>query len=518
MIIHAGYDEERKRIIEYSEEEKKKLTDYVKKIENKHGFSDEHHNGINSYDNDDYLFLCELVRAAYDVCTRMNNCPNTRRFREGYNKVPYIHSELTNDFALFDKGLNAGVKKVNDIYWLHFNRYKFEKCILFLQLIFDQNQELLLNLNNQQVRYKIGTIGIATDTFKNEQLVGKNEIMVQALGLKKLGMDDISKNMIQYACSLGEDAKVHMPAIVFVNEGTENQAVDVIYYDDERQALSVPLKKKIFNTSGFHKWFIRRNELIQRVFEESMQFVISHEFAHIANGHCDLKNSDTQYCNRREIALCAELNADDTAVRWRIFDLLSHRIVEDLQSQFLIYTREELKEEWVIRGFSAYFALSWCYREDERKWTLGTLEKFIRDEKATHPIYQFRTFSILNRVLCCLDEVIHTKNFVELKTRDKAFIDEKLIVETKNDLMDMVYSFEKYFDETYNDNRLMLEWIKESGKVEDGSIPDDYHKVPFLMPVYLKRANEEMKKMVEPWAELKEKLEDNGTYCKLYQI
>ena len=518
MIIHVNYSDERKSIISFSPDNKVEIKTQLQHLELQHGFDEKYHTGINSYDNEDYLFLYWLSYEANDVYERMNRNPQTGEFRPGYKKVPYIHVELTSDFVIEDKYLNAGVTKMGDIYRIRLNKYLFRQVIGFLQLIFDSNMEHTIALGKLQCVYADGTEGIAADSYQNEKLVTKNDIMMQARRLIQLGLREQGMNMMQYACSLESGVKVHMPSLLFQKDEQGKQIVDVIYYDTVRKVIVHPLKKKIFNTSSFYKWFERRNDLIQRVFVEVMQFIVTHEFAHIANGHCDLMAADEAYCKERRIALCAELNADDTAVRWRVFDLLFQGIDGNPQNPWLAYTRDELKEEWAIRGFSAYLAMSWGFREEERVWNEDTLRDFLQDKSKDHPIYQFRTYSILNRVLCSLENILVIEESQELRTKDGYMIDKAFIEAVETEIIDMINSFEAYFDETYNDNRTLAEWNCESGKVEEHTMPKNAQQVPFLMPVFWEEANLEMKKIAEPWEELRGRLEENGTYCKLYQI
>lgn len=528
LMIQVVNPESFDSTILFSPEIKEKMIENIKQLEEENGYSEDDHIGRNSYEDDEYLFSVQLLFDAYDVYERMNENPYTGEYREGYRPVPYIHVIMRpeqsferdkNGKMIFkDKSLNMGVSKKNDNrYVLKINNYIFQRFLLFLQTIFDGNWEMYSDFSTMEVTYEDGHKGMASDSMREENLFSQNDVLLHSLKLQNMGLKGQGKEMEQYALSLPEDARVPMPAVSFIREReTGKQVVTIAYYDMETNKMSSPLKRKIYNTSGFYGWFYRRKELISRIFTEALAMIFSHEFAHVANGHCDLAKADKTYCEQKRIAMCVEQNADDTAIRWRVLDLLFEGIDGNPQNPQLKYTREELKEEWAIRVFSAYLAMSWIYRDEERGWSAEVLDAFIKKQDLQHPIYQFRTFNIVNRALNSLENIILTEGTESLVTKDRYPIDRTLIDETETVIMDMLNSFEKYFAETYDDVRSTEEKLRESLKIESDSIPDEANKIPFLMPLCSERAGKEAEQISKTWPELKSRLEEVGTYCKLY--
>lgn len=520
MIIHIEYGD-RNSIVELTEDERIQLRDYALQKDRLHGFDV---SDTRKYNNDDYLYVVFLVREVVNAYYRMNYIPITGQWREGYREVPYIHVELFDGCAVKmidgelvpnDKGLVVQVygPDMNDCYTLRMDRNYLLRYIQFLQQIFDKNQEMFTDLSRQKVTFGDGHTGFAADGMAAAERFSKNDILLQALRLQHQGAKEPGDAMMNYALSLADDEKVPLPNIVFINNHFDGLA----FYDEKRKGLSIPLKKPIYNTSGFAKYFYARNDLISQIFEESLLAVIAHEFSHVANGHCLLGKNKPDYANQKKIRVCAEQNADDSAIRLQMSEPLFHGKSGNPHDYELEYTAHELVELWSVRGFSMYLSLSWMYRGEDRKWDDRTLEGYLKDTKIKHPLYQFRTFNSINRIINHLSGVLAFEESKLFKTVDGCPLDEKLIKMAVNETMDLINSFESCFEICYGEEeRSLEELLDQSWRVDRNTVPVESQKVPYCMPILSHPAGEEIRSIMETWPELKQALEESGVYSMLY--
>lgn len=520
MIIHVEYGD-RNSLVELTEMERNELRDCVKKEDQMHGFdvSDD-----KKYSRDDYLYIAFLVRQVISYYNRMNYIPVLNQWRAGYREVPYIHVELFDGCAMImrdgilvpnDKDLTVQITGPdnNNCYTLYMDRNYLLRYIQFLQQIFDKNQEFFTDLSNQEAVFGDGHTGYPAEHISTEKRVTKDDLLLQALQLKQQGFKDISQTMLNYALTLPDDANVIMPRILFVNDRFDGLA----FFDEQRKGFVTPLKKPIYNTSGFAKYFSERNSLIFRIFEESLLAVISHEFFHVANGHCLLGKNNPDYMAQKKVRICAEQNADDSAIRLQVSEPLFHGKSGNPHDYELEYTADGLVELWALRGFSIYLSLSWMYRGEDREWDDGTLERYLQSIKVKHPLYQFRTFNSINRIINHLSGILGFEESNQFKTVDGYAIDENLLNRSVEQTMDLINSFESCFEICYGEEeRSLQELLDQSWRVEAKSEPTETQKVPFCMPIFNSQANDEIRVIMETWPDLKQALEESGTYSMLY--
>ena len=238
---------------------------------------------------------------------------------------------------------------------------------------------------------------------------------------------------------------------------------------------------------------------------------IYHEFFHIANGHGLLSEADPDYVAQKDIMICAEQNADDSAIRMMVCELLFDTADGNPASATLKYTRSELIQKWSIRIFASYLILSWAHRGDDRIWSKSLLDNYIADREANHPIYQFRTYNILNRAFQLLENIVQQSE-MRMTTVEGLPINEHVIQQTIDKTKDLLNSFEASFRITYKDTRPMEERILESWKVEKSSIPQIPQEVPFLMVSMMNRAAEEAERIRQTWPGLQNRLSEVGAY------
>lgn len=518
MIIHKEFGEERNSVIEFSLQNRVTIREKLQALEKENGYDlPEYHKFCNSYDCDDYLFVSWLVNRVVYSYDRMNYIPQISQWRENYKKVPYIHVELYDGTAIDyvngiyvpnDKklGLKVSGPRENGCYVLTMDRCYLLRYILFLADIFDDNQELVFSFDNQKE--------LAETVAQSKSLASQNDLLLMAKKMKDARICEPAQALISYALSLSPHQKVPLPIATVIN----GKFSGFTFYENRRNTFSLPLKKTIFNTSGFAKYFDNRNELIEELFVESFTAMFCHEFAHVANGHCLLSKSDPFYANQKEIHICAEQNADDTAIRLRLSDVLFDGKSDEPHSYELVYSEKQLIHEWSIRSLAMHLGLSWMYRDDDRKWDEGTLQAYLRDRNMQHPLYQFRTFNVINRVLDWLSSIPNTPECEKYRTSDGKAIDHSLVAAAIKEVTSLIYSFESCFETTYGeDKRSVEEMLNQSWKVEKRSLPSDPHKTPYLMPIFSPNAMEEVLAIKQKWPELKKRLEQSGTYSMLYE-
>lgn len=228
MIIHKEYGE-RNSIVEFSERNHQELKKYIKELDIANGFDlSTKYSPINNYDCDDYLYVAWLMTRVVDCYERMNYMPQTAKWRSGYSKVPYIHVELYEGNAVTivdgnlvpnDKGLGVGVSGPNEngCYILKLDRNYLLRYILFLADIFDQNQELFTDLDNQNIKLNDGSTRIANEVLNLGPMVTKEDILRIAKETLVQGTTEPAEALCNYANTLNDRDQVPMPVVAFVN-------------------------------------------------------------------------------------------------------------------------------------------------------------------------------------------------------------------------------------------------------------------------------------------------------------
>ena len=491
---------------------------------------------LHCYNNDDYLFLRAMLHHAEKAFHKMSCDPNTGAWIEGCQEVPQIVLSLIeqpavatdeNDRPILgedgmyipdDRKLNAGIsgphyQSDKPYYVFKFNRYMLQRFTIFLQEVFDKNEELVMSFHNANIRLGDGHSGTTADIFTQSEYVSKDSLFAKVQDLYRAGLYDLGYSLMVQVAHMSDDECIPEPHITFWdNPATgETKLLGFSYADHNRKVFYIPIRKRIYNTSGFFNYFIRRNTLISELFVEAIRMIVYHEFFHIANGHGLLKNADPSYVAQKDVSVCAEQNADDAAMRMMICELLFDTLDGNPGSAQLKYSRKELIHTWAIRIFAGYLALSWMHRGDDRTWDEETLEKYIDNPELTHPLYQFRTFNIIN---CAFNRLLDIERCQEMRliTSEGLPIDKSVIHAAIATAKDFLYSFEASFRMTYDDTRSMEEKIMQSWKVERKSIPKIPQEVPFLMTSLSERAAEEAAKIRATWPELQKRLADVGAY------
>ena len=183
-----------------------------------------------------------------------------------------------------------------------------------------------------------------------------------------------------------------------------------------------------------------------------------------------------------------------------------------------LYTEEVLIHLMSVRILAVYLSLSWMQQDEGyRHWTAETLKEFVEKDEATHPIYQFRLFCVLNKIKDQLDHMAkqNKKDNYVLITADRKPLRKEMFDEIWRRACDMIFSFEYAFRASWQeDTRGALEKIRDGLCITENPMPDQKEKVPFLI-CYMQRAYDELAQYEKQWPEIRAKLRKNGMYFRM---
>ena len=147
-------------LIELSEEDRKEAAKRLKELDERFGHSLNKSLHVNSYDNDDYLFVADMLQDVRELHKHIYYDPYNDNWVRENSEIPYIHFEFVEKPALSrdesgelipdDSKINMGVGAplVNGTHKLTFNYYWLKRYMSFLQTIFDDNEEEVITLND----------------------------------------------------------------------------------------------------------------------------------------------------------------------------------------------------------------------------------------------------------------------------------------------------------------------------------------------------------------------------------
>ncbi len=504
--IFPGYDEDHEYIIKFSEEDHAQLKELVEHEDSLHGLSLNCSCYYNSYDCDEYLYFAYLIRKIRKQYQIKNQNPYTGEWLNNTKPLPYIHLEI---YEGNNPGyVNAGISRPDNQsnYTLLVDHIFLVTFIKYLQKIFDNNEETVVPCASPP-----------GDKVNRDQIINQAHLCRNTV-------PELSRLYMDYAMSLSDEDMVFLPSPVFFkNADTGKQTFSgLTFYDEKQAAYVIPMKKSIYNTSAFAKYFYTRVDAICRIFDLAMEHLLTHEIAHIANGHGLLLKVDEAYAKMHDHALCLEQNADDTAIRWRIGDILFESPDGSPDSCILLYSCHDFVEELSFRVFAAYLLLSFQHGPDDRVWSQTTLDDYLSRDYLNHPIFQFRTFNTINRSLNLISEFRRLAFpppgcTTAIKTLDNKLINENVVEATIYKITSMLESFEYALANTLDDNRTAEEILHNSWRVNPCSRPSSGQMLPFLMPVFLEGAKIENERISSLWPELRARLCEIGAYANLFQ-
>ena len=517
LIIRAPkVTDEHETVAQLSEADHMFWAKELEKLDNRWGISLDKASSMNSYQNDDYLLVSGLLQKIREIHKKIYYDTCHSKWIRGNSEIPYIHLDFVekpaiqiDEFGHYipdDKKLNMGVKAplFNGTYRLEFNYYWLKQYLKFLQTIFDSNEEIVVELSDDVPR-------------RAPQYKTRLELLSIVDDIEKIGLGKQAEALRVYANSGINPEKILEPCLTFFSETGEQKEITWGVFGEDGHSFRIPMKKTIFNTSGFANLFEQRVELVSELFLSSIKMILAHETAHVARGHWNLRINEPQYSQTRNVMMNCEINADWTAAFWIINELLYDTINGDPHFPILAYKRKDLIYLWSVRILAIYISLSWSERNEDRVWTEDTIEEFIRKSSATHPIYQFRLFCTLNHIKEHLDYKAAQckKSGYVLKTVDNIPLDEKLFKQVWEQACDMIFSFEYAFRACWNtDERTNLEKIRDGLYIVAKATPKNDKEVPFLMG-YMELAQKELKNYERQWPEILEKLNKYGMYFRI---
>lgn len=510
--------EKRSAVIQLSQEERNRVAKKIKQLDIRWGIDLNKTCRENSYENDDYLFVSDLLNDIRELHKKIYYNPRKKKWTRGHRRIPYIHLDFVNRPAVKvnewgelvpdDKKLNMGVcpPHRNGTHTLWFDYYWLKRYIIFLQTIFDSNEEEVFSLPPDA-------------NVKNEvEYKTKAEIIEIAKDLRLKGLKQQAESLMIYANSFLNCDRIKMPCLTFLQIEGEKQVVTWGFYDEKTESFKVPMKKTIYNTSGFAHLFEERNALVTDLFIDSLKMVLAHETAHVARGHWLLRKNELEYSKQRNVMMNCEINADWTAAIWLINELLYDTLDGDPQSNVLAYTGDTFIHIMSVRVLAIYLSLSWMQQEDDdRLWSAEKLKEFVEKDEATHPIYQFRLFCVLNHIKDHFEHIArqNQKGGYAITTADGKALNKKMFDEIWRRSCDMIFSFEYSFKACWNeDERAALKRIEDSLYITQNAKPCENERVPFFM-CYMQRARDELAEYEKQWPEILGKLRKNGMFFKM---
>ena len=309
--------DEHDTLAELSEKDRAYLAKELEELDDKWGISLNKTSYVNSYQNDDYLFVAGLLQEVRDIHKKMYYDVSPSKWNRGNSEIPYIHLDFVERPALKkdefgnwvpdDKKLNMGVKPPlpNGTYRLEFDYYWLKQYLKFLQTIFDSNEEIVVELPDDVPR--------STPQYKT-----RSEVLYIARDIERVGLREQAEVLRLYANSGINPEKLPEPCLTFLNEAGEQKMITWGFFGKDGHSFRIPMKKTIYNTSGFADLFERRVELVSELFQSSIKMILAHETAHVARGHWNLRVKEPEYSQTRNVMMNCEINADWTAALWMI--------------------------------------------------------------------------------------------------------------------------------------------------------------------------------------------------------
>lgn len=508
--------DEHDTLAELSEKDRAYLAKELEELDVKWGISLNKTSYVNSYQNDDYLFVAGLLQEVRDIHKKTYYDVSSSKWIRGHSEIPYIHLDFVerptlkqDEFGNWisdDKQLNMGVKPPlpNGTYRLEFDYYWLKQYLKFLQTIFDSNEEIVVEFPDD--------VPQSTPQYKT-----RSEVLSIARHIERFGLREQADALRLYANSGINPEKMPEPCLTFLEEKGERKLITWCFFGEDGQSFTMPMKKSIYNTSGFAELFERRVELVSELFILSVKMKLAHETAHVARGHWNLREKEPEYSQTRNVMMNCEINADWTAAIWMINELLYDTVTDDPQYPVLAYKRKDLIYLWSVRILAVYLSQSWIERNEDRVWTEKTISDFVEKSSATHPIYQFRLFCTLNHIKEHLDHMAkqNKKDGYALRTADNTPLDEKLFTQVWERACDMIFSFEYAFRACWNtDERTSLEKLREGLYIVEKAAPKSEAEVPFFM-CYMDDAKKELEDYERQWPEILAKLREYGMYFKM---
>lgn len=187
-----------------------------------HGFIPDKSCYANSYENDDYLFVADVLQDVRELHKKIYFDSQKQEWIEGNREIPYIHLDFIErgsfeydkdgNCVSNDKSLNMWVGKTNEngSHILSFNYYWLRRYLRFLQIIFDDNEDEVFDLSD-------------VPTQKIEKKT-KQELLAVVISLQNHELQDQAEWLKMYINSFSNDTVV-APILTHMNIGGNKKFV-----------------------------------------------------------------------------------------------------------------------------------------------------------------------------------------------------------------------------------------------------------------------------------------------------
>ncbi len=298
-------------------------------------------------------------------------------------------------------------------------------------------------------------------------------------------------------------------------------------FDDNPQTYVVINGKKvvthqfiapIYRIPPFDKHFDHRHDLPGIMISKAIEMLLAHEMAHVGNGHLDLKAKDKSFGTNKDTVITEENDADIQAIYW----ILGTRFLEidGEKPDILNITYDDFKDELALSVFAAYLLYTWPYSKEDRIWSEDTIKDFGQKD---HLPYQLRAYTMLASSIGRLENFKVWCTRDEIKASDGRSLDAKFFDDVIDEIFAMIHSFERslhmFFSKTEDvyfsalDNK--LDTLRKMAMEEKEALPQlDKENIPWLIGLE-QQGQDELKRVNELWKSVRQRLSDNGTYCRL---
>ena len=106
--------DEHDTLAELSEKDRAYLAKELEELDDKWGISLNKTSYVNSYQNDDYLFVAGLLQEVRDIHKKMYYDVSSSKWNRGNSEIPYIHLDFVERPALKKMNLGIGFQTIKN--------------------------------------------------------------------------------------------------------------------------------------------------------------------------------------------------------------------------------------------------------------------------------------------------------------------------------------------------------------------------------------------------------------------
>ena len=290
-----------------------------------------------------------------------------------------------------------------------------------------------------------------------------------------------------------------------------------IFHEQNGQTVvDYQFRAPIYRQQPFDKYFDTRHDLPATVFHKAVQMMIAHELAHIGGGHLDLQAADSKFGLDKDTLIAEERDADNQAVCW----LLGIRIME-APANVLDITYFDYFKELSLTVFSIYLLYTWSHSVEDRTWASDTVEKFGHQD---HLPYQLRAFNSIELCRLRLQENGIACEKMNAATKDGVKLTVGFMNSVFDEAMRMILAYENSLYMSFARTKETVELAQEGNRKavmrlvheqENERLPElKREQIPWMLALE-PQGERELKRVHELWKTVRERLLQNGIYCRL---